>query len=390
MLGETTLSDAVRAALLLHLRPPQRALGGEEGEGCDERAARRRRGGERAACAAGGRLMRAGRSFSASSRRVARSAGVVGRHSRSRPCSRAHSPAAWSVPITSARRCPRRRRSATSRRPSRRPPIPNGGSSSATRCSTATSSKRSPTTRTLRSRSRTSSRPRACSRPRARRSSRSSATRATPRANASTRAAAALGSRSRREPADHLPGAGRGDLGDRPVGPHPPTHRSRARHAPRHRRGAPRRGAVAGRLRVARPTCRLLGLDEQLAIAKRTLGAYGESVKLFELQFKYGQVSRMNVEQARSQYETAAAQIPVIENQIAQTENALVDPARPQPRPDRARQGARCARRFRACPRACPRSSSSAARISRRPSRRSSPPTRRSARRRRSTSRPSR
>jgi multidrug efflux system outer membrane protein len=38
---------------------------------------------------------------------------------------------------------------------------------------------------------------------------------------------------------------------------------------------------------------------------------------------KYGQVSKMNVEQARSQYETAAAQIPVIKNQIAQTENAL-------------------------------------------------------------------
>jgi multidrug efflux system outer membrane protein len=31
----------------------------------------------------------------------------------------------------------------------------------------------------------------------------------------------------------------------------------------------------------------------------------------------------MNVEQARSQYETAAAQIPVIKSQIAQTENAL-------------------------------------------------------------------
>ena len=31
----------------------------------------------------------------------------------------------------------------------------------------------------------------------------------------------------------------------------------------------------------------------------------------------------MNVSQAQSQYETAAAQIPVIESQIAQTENAL-------------------------------------------------------------------
>jgi multidrug efflux system outer membrane protein len=67
----------------------------------------------------------------------------------------------------------------------------------------------------------------------------------------------------------------------------------------------------------------LLGLDEQLVISKRSLDTYAESVRLFELQFKYGQVSLMNVEQARTQYETAAAAIPQIESQIAQTENAI-------------------------------------------------------------------
>ena len=67
----------------------------------------------------------------------------------------------------------------------------------------------------------------------------------------------------------------------------------------------------------------LRGLDSQLVIAKSTLDAYGESVRLFTLQFKYGQVSQMNVAQVQSQYETAAAQIPQIELQIAQTENAL-------------------------------------------------------------------
>jgi multidrug efflux system outer membrane protein len=67
----------------------------------------------------------------------------------------------------------------------------------------------------------------------------------------------------------------------------------------------------------------LRGLDEQLAVAQRTLGTYSESVKLFGLQFKYGQTSQMTVAQAQSQYETAAAQIPQIETQIAQTENAL-------------------------------------------------------------------
>jgi outer membrane protein, multidrug efflux system len=67
----------------------------------------------------------------------------------------------------------------------------------------------------------------------------------------------------------------------------------------------------------------LRGLDSQLVIANSTLAAYGESVRLFTLQFKYGQVSQMNVAQVQSQYETAAAQIPQIESQIAQTENAL-------------------------------------------------------------------
>ncbi|MCU0600343.1 MAG: efflux transporter outer membrane subunit [Desulfobacterales bacterium] len=67
----------------------------------------------------------------------------------------------------------------------------------------------------------------------------------------------------------------------------------------------------------------LLGLDEQLSISKQSLAAYGESVILFEKQFQYGQVSQMTVEQAKTQYETAAAVIPQIELQIAQTENAL-------------------------------------------------------------------
>lgn len=85
-----------------------------------------------------------------------------------------------------------------------------------------------------------------------------------------------------------------------------------------------RRGVVLSLVAsVATTYLQLLGLDEQLAIANRTLDAYGQSVKLYELQNRYGQVSKMQVEQARSQYETAAAQIPAIRTQIAQTENAL-------------------------------------------------------------------
>ena len=85
-----------------------------------------------------------------------------------------------------------------------------------------------------------------------------------------------------------------------------------------------RRGVILSLVAsVAGDYLQLRGLDAQLVVAKQTLGAYGKSLKLFELQFKYGQISQMNVAQVQSQYETAAAQIPQIESQIAQTENAL-------------------------------------------------------------------
>lgn len=85
-----------------------------------------------------------------------------------------------------------------------------------------------------------------------------------------------------------------------------------------------RRGVILSLVAsVAGNYLQLRGLDEELAIAKRNLAAYAESVRLFELQFKHGQISMMNVEQARTQYETAAAAIPQLESQIAQLENAL-------------------------------------------------------------------
>lgn len=74
---------------------------------------------------------------------------------------------------------------------------------------------------------------------------------------------------------------------------------------------------------VATSYIQLRGLDEQLAIAKRTRRAYAESLRLYRLQFQYGQTSKMTVAQVQSQYESAAAQIPQIESQIAQSENAL-------------------------------------------------------------------
>ena len=85
-----------------------------------------------------------------------------------------------------------------------------------------------------------------------------------------------------------------------------------------------RRGVVLSLVAtVASTYLQLRGLDEQLRVSQMTLEAYAETVRLFELQHRHGVISRMTVEQARSQYETAASAIPGIESQVAQTENAL-------------------------------------------------------------------
>jgi outer membrane protein, multidrug efflux system len=85
-----------------------------------------------------------------------------------------------------------------------------------------------------------------------------------------------------------------------------------------------RRGIILSLVaEVAASYIQLRALDEQLMIAESTLRTYGESLKYFGLQFEYGIVSQVTVEQARAQYETAAAAIPIIQLQIVQTENAI-------------------------------------------------------------------
>jgi multidrug efflux system outer membrane protein len=85
-----------------------------------------------------------------------------------------------------------------------------------------------------------------------------------------------------------------------------------------------RRGVILSLVAsVASDYLQLRGLDEQLAMAQRTLAGYAESRNVIELKFQYGRVSQLNVEQARLRYETAAAQIPQIKSQIATLENAL-------------------------------------------------------------------
>ncbi|GBE08131.1 outer membrane protein OprM precursor [bacterium BMS3Abin11] len=64
-------------------------------------------------------------------------------------------------------------------------------------------------------------------------------------------------------------------------------------------------------------------LDRQLEIAKRTLKIRKDSLYLFELQFKGGVVSKLEVSQVRSEYEQAAVRVPALERQIAVLENAI-------------------------------------------------------------------
>jgi multidrug efflux system outer membrane protein len=74
---------------------------------------------------------------------------------------------------------------------------------------------------------------------------------------------------------------------------------------------------------VATSYVTLLDLDRQLEISRETLRARAESLRIFELRYKGGTISELELQQIRSEYETAAAAIPSFEKQIAQQENNL-------------------------------------------------------------------
>jgi multidrug efflux system outer membrane protein len=85
-----------------------------------------------------------------------------------------------------------------------------------------------------------------------------------------------------------------------------------------------RRGVVLSLVSaVASGYVTLRDFDKQLAISQRTAESRKEALKLFELRFKGGIVSQVEVAQIRSEYEAAAAAIPAAERAIAQSENAL-------------------------------------------------------------------
>jgi multidrug efflux system outer membrane protein len=74
---------------------------------------------------------------------------------------------------------------------------------------------------------------------------------------------------------------------------------------------------------VATSYVNLLDLDRQLEISRETVRSRAESLRIFELRFKAGTISELELQQVRSEYETALATIPAVEKLIAQQETNL-------------------------------------------------------------------
>jgi len=67
----------------------------------------------------------------------------------------------------------------------------------------------------------------------------------------------------------------------------------------------------------------LRDLDLQLQITEQTVQTQQDSVKLTEMRLQHGVATRLDVLQARQVLDTANAQIPDLERQIGQTEDAI-------------------------------------------------------------------
>jgi multidrug efflux system outer membrane protein len=74
---------------------------------------------------------------------------------------------------------------------------------------------------------------------------------------------------------------------------------------------------------VASAYVNLRDLDKQLEIARRTAQSRKESYDLFQLRFRGGVISELELSQVKSLYEQALAIIPFLEKAISQQENAL-------------------------------------------------------------------
>lgn len=74
---------------------------------------------------------------------------------------------------------------------------------------------------------------------------------------------------------------------------------------------------------VATSYIELRSLDRQLEIARATAANYAGTQRIFELRFKGGVVSEVELSQVQSQYQQALASIPSLEQQIAAQENLI-------------------------------------------------------------------
>ena len=90
---------------------------------------------------------------------------------------------------------------------------------------------------------------------------------------------------------------------------------------------AQRAAASAAELTVASSVASgylsLCALDEQLRVTEATLSTRENSLNLAQRQFETGYTSRLEWMQAASEYQTAKAQVPQLQHQIEQQENAL-------------------------------------------------------------------
>ncbi len=85
-----------------------------------------------------------------------------------------------------------------------------------------------------------------------------------------------------------------------------------------------RRGVILSLVTsVATAYIDLRSLDRQLEIARQTAKSREESVKLFEIRFKGGNISEMEYSQVRSEYFVALAAIPDLEKRVRQQENFI-------------------------------------------------------------------
>ncbi len=74
---------------------------------------------------------------------------------------------------------------------------------------------------------------------------------------------------------------------------------------------------------VADAYIQLLALDDELAIAQRTLESRREVLRLQKARFEGGVAPESDMRQAEAQYQTAAAAVPALQREVAQQENLI-------------------------------------------------------------------